>query len=782
MSIRPLSLLLGGSPSPSVAAGNRETLLDEDYATTAADNDNDETARVEYHRIRSATIAACFLKDYEEGRSPTLHLETNGQGGNDSDEPSRTNAESSHRRHWTTAGISDRQLKFCRFKFSVGWKVLGLGLGTLFLFLGHLPNPGWTLALHAFAWIVFAVDFYLTQQLRSRQVRPPTSQQQDLNDDVTSKLHLEASWVETGEQEGTQHLNDLSRLERAIRKGMVVFLVLLFVESWATFFSSMSSTNENNGQGQQQEQDTASSSTPRTPPLVPQLLLATSGLMKPIVFFYMSRRARDALQALIRIVKKLVRVILIEFFLILAFAAVACRLYSSKNNNGDYADEKQHEYDYFQNLERSFLSMFACEWSARFWDMKQIMKMHLNFPIVLSFPPLSVSTTVVNPSLWMPVYAASQWNALFFALFIVVAIFYLHSLVLSVIFQVFVLSAQTVHRQSSSDREHAMRMAFVALQEGSLFCMKQEGINTYNALGSTPSKIVVDPVLICETFQLLRPHYNKLKLKILMDLIILDHLHHPSEPSWHKERGWGGVRRDREVHGHYHFLDYAEFRSRVAEALNSSIRVSRAHTSLGMAVEVVSALVAVVNFLYIVLLTSQFEGRWFVKTEFVVGSIITLLALFEVLVRYNPLKVQHYPLTRLNVVLDGMALLGALVSLFGIGWFITGSDKGLELLFTGRAIGMIQSMRFSIWGREVLQRSMNVLPALTGPIILVITTMQVFVCIGMFLWQGAVDADEMAENENVGYLFWLNSFNSYTESLVTILNVMVINDWHQIAK
>jgi hypothetical protein len=106
----------------------------------------------------------------------------------------------------------------------------------------------------------------------------------------------------------------------------------------------------------------------------------------------------------------------------------------------------------------------------------------------------------------------------------------------------------------------------------------------------------------------------------------------------------------------------------------------------------------------------------------------------------------------------------------------------MDFLLTGRAIGMIQSMRFSLWFREVLQRSLYVLPLLSGPIFLVLSTIHIFVCIGMLLWSGAVDTDELAMNENVEPLFYLNNFNSYGKGFVTIFNVLVVNDWHQIAK
>jgi two pore calcium channel protein len=118
----------------------------------------------------------------------------------------------------------------------------------------------------------------------------------------------------------------------------------------------------------------------------------------------------------------------------------------------------------------------------------------------------------------------------------------------------------------------------------------------------------------------------------------------------------------------------------------------------------------------------------------------------------------------------------------GIILYIAGHESGIEYLLTGRAIGMVQIMRYSAWFREVIQRSLSVFPFLSGPIFLVLTTMHIFVYLGIALWGGAIDPDELAQNENVGDLFYLNNFNSYAQGLVTIFNVIVVNDWHEIAK
>jgi two pore calcium channel protein len=113
---------------------------------------------------------------------------------------------------------------------------------------------------------------------------------------------------------------------------------------------------------------------------------------------------------------------------------------------------------------------------------------------------------------------------------------------------------------------------------------------------------------------------------------------------------------------------------------------------------------------------------------------------------------------------------------------MAGWESLTDYILMGRAIDMIRIMRFFPMFRDVVRRSADVLPALAGPLILVLTINHVFVCFGMAMWSGAIDVDAMATNENITPLYYLNNFNSYTEGLVTMFNVLVVNDWHAIAE
>lgn len=82
--------------------------------------------------------------------------------------------------------------------------------------------------------------------------------------------------------------------------------------------------------------------------------------------------------------------------------------------------------------------------------------------------------------------------------------------------------------------------------------------------------------------------------------------------------------------------------------------------------------------------------------------------------------------------------------------------------------------------RDIVQRSSDVFPALSGPSILVVASIHLFVYCGMALWGGSVEVG--SHPEEIEDLYDLNNFNSYSEGAITMFQVLVVNDWHAVAK
>lgn len=231
-------------------------------------------------------------------------------------------------------------------------------------------------------------------------------------------------------------------------------------------------------------------------------------------------------------------------------------------------------------------------------------------------------------------------------------------------------------------------------------------------------------------------------------------------------------------------IDYSTFRTKIRQALNASIRTSSSSSTFAVGVELIAVFVAISNFVYVILMTSEFDTSWFDSVAVLCGSALTLLGLLELVIRFNPLRIPNFaPLTRLNLTFDGLALVAALVSMVGVVYSIVGEqDLATDYILMGRAIDMIRVMRFFQIFRDIVRRSADVLPALRGPFFLVITVLHSFVYIGMILWGGAIDVEAMQKNTEITPLYYLNNFNTYAKGLVTMFNIFIVNDWHAIAE
>jgi hypothetical protein len=312
-----------------------------------------------------------------------------------------------------------------------------------------------------------------------------------------------------------------------------------------------------------------------------------------------------------------------------------------------------------------------------------------------------------------------------------------------VVFQTYIQAVTDIHARAAADRHDAIRLSFLALLK--------DGQSDYISTSS-----------VRKCLKVVRPHYNALKLNTLLEIV---------DPS------------------NEHITDYPTFRTKIRRALNSSVRTARTATPLSMGIEFIAVFVAATNFIYVTGKTLYGEKEsWYIPYGYI-GFVISFLGILELTIRFNPLKVPNFaPITRLDVFFDGMALIAALVSCFGIVQYAKGDEDLIEsgdmfdYLYLGRAIDMIRVMRFFPMFRDIVRRSTDVLPALAGPVMLFLSIIHIYVYSGIVLWSGAIDVEVLKQNQDLTPLYYLNNFNSYTKGLITMFNVAVVNDWHAIAE
>jgi hypothetical protein len=184
----------------------------------------------------------------------------------------------------TFESITREQLKVYQLHFSWLWGLLGVNLSILVLFLAHTQNHLTTAMMHTYSITILFLDIWMKEELYGPE-------------------------------------GPAGHFDRYLVRPLMLFLVVLGLESWIWYMFTNDPTSE-----------------------APTM---ASAVFKPFVFFYVSQKARDALEALLRIGRIVTRVIIIEMFLILTFAAVACRMF--------------HDFDAFRDLSTSWLSLFECK-------------------------------------------------------------------------------------------------------------------------------------------------------------------------------------------------------------------------------------------------------------------------------------------------------------------------------------------------------------------------------------------------------------------------------------
>ena len=92
---------------------------------------------------------------------------------------------------------------------------------------------------------------------------------------------------------------------------------------------------------------------------------------------------------------------------------------------------------------------------------------------------------------------------------------------------------------------------------------------------------------------------------------------------------------------------------------------------------------------------------------------------------------------------------------------------------------MVRVLRLSSIFRSIIKRSDEVLPAIVGPLALVLSSMHVYTYSGMAIWGGAVSVG--MHSDMIAPLYDLMNFNNYLSGLLTMFNIFVVNDWQAIA-
>jgi len=296
----------------------------------------------------------------------------------------------------------------------------------------------------------------------------------------------------------------------------------------------------------------------------------------------------------------------------------------------------------------------------------------------------------------------------------------------------------SIRRKRTNYQEDALRNAYQALNKLNSF-FNSNDVDTFDR-NSIPTQSLY------KTLKKLREHYTSEKIEVLVGLV------------------------DKERRG---FLNYHTFRTRLPNALKISLTSRRAPNSFFSAMDAFAIAIALINLIYVIYFSytkvfsipNDSAIRW--------GFFVTILSTSDLCIRLDPLAL--LPSIKFDNAFDSLACFASFLSIIGL--FLQKSHP--EFILVGRSLDLFRCLRFFVMFRDIIKRSGKVLPAFIGPLILTASAVHIFCRIGMHLWGGKIHVGTI---EEISPFYDYNNFNSYVGGLITMFQVLVVNDWNQIAK
>eukprot|EP00903_Cladosiphon_okamuranus_P018814 g17305.t1 len=462
-----------------------------------------------------------------------------------------------------------------------------------------------------------------------------------------------------------------------------------------------------------------------------------SRVFRPAVFFFVGPKVRDCSLSTLHAVSALLPVLVLELLVTLAYSCVCVVLYHGVKDAP------------FTSLGSAFINLFA------------------------------LSTTVNDPDVWMPLYDRNRANVLVFASFLVVQVFLLHNILLASVWNEFGERMKTFAKQKRKWREESVRRAFEALDQ------------------ETTGHITRDTVM--RLLKTVRPHYGESKRYMMYERIV--------QSAGNRGRGGAQAAGPRgRVAKEYEAAEVSvvyrrEFCSNVVEALSLKIRTIHERKIASMGQYLVFPLY-VWNMAFVVISCAM--SPWVFNTGIFWLTLLPTSVLLgcSVLAELVATGFRAYfilPWNRVKTL--SLALTAA-----GLLWFIFFTSpgdwgsvfreerhgkKGAANVHMQVSIGFLMSARCMDLGtllklvpaiHDVVSVMYRVTPSVFAQAGVIFTLFHVYCYLGMALYGGVVTPGaDFGDTPFANSPYYSeNNFNSYPEGLVTLFELLVVNNWNMI--
>ncbi|CAM9486187.1 unnamed protein product [Pylaiella littoralis] len=462
-----------------------------------------------------------------------------------------------------------------------------------------------------------------------------------------------------------------------------------------------------------------------------------SRVFRPAVFFFVGPKVRNCSLSTLHAVSALLPVLVLELLVTLAYSCVCVVLYHGVKDAP------------FTTLGSAFINLFA------------------------------LSTTVNDPDVWLPLYDRNRANVLVFVSFLVVQVFLLHNILLASVWNEFGERMKLYAKQKRKWREESVRRAFEALD------LEGTGHITRETVMKLLKKI--------------RPHYGESKRYMMYERIV--------QSTGLRGRGGGqGAGGRRRVANEHEAAEVTQvyrrdFCNNVVEALSLKIRTMR-ERNIASTGQYLLLPLYVWNVAFV--MVSCAMSPWVFNTGIFWLTLLPTSTLLgaSILAELVMTGVRAYIVLPWNRV----KTLSLFLTAVGLLWFIVfTSPKDWGRVFTEErhgkssganlhmqvSIGCLMSARCLDLGtllklvpaiHDVVSVMYMITPSVFAQAGVIFTLFHVYCYLGMALYGGVVTpgADFGDTPFANSPYYYENNFNSYPEGLVTLFELLVVNNWNMI--
>ncbi|XP_043689271.1 two pore calcium channel protein 1B [Telopea speciosissima] len=416
---------------------------------------------------------------------------------------------------------------------------------------------------------------------------------------------------------------------------------------------------------------------------------------------------------------------------------------------------------YLNVLALGLLFLLFSSWLAYviFEDTQQGKTVFYSYGATL-YQMLVLFTTSNNPDMWIPAYKDSRWNCLFFVLYVLLGVYFLSNLILAVVYDSFKGQLAKQVAEMDSTRKRILEKAFSIIDRDNRgFLNKEQCIKLFEELNRYRSL----PKIPKEEFELIfdeldDSHDFKINMDEFAEICNAIALRFQKEPPISC------------------LENYSFYHSRASEKLKAFVR--------SKTFEYIIAFFLMLNLITVIIETtldiknSSAQKIWQV-VEFVFGWIYVL----EMALKVYALGFHNYWMegqNRFDFIVTWIIVVGETATFFSPhGLPFLSNGEWIRYLLIARLLRLIRLLMHVKRCRAFVATFLSLIPSLMPYLGTIFCVLCIYCSLGLQIFGGIVNSGNpnlegtgLYEND-----YLLFNFNDYPTGMVTLFNLLVMNDW-----